>query len=82
MRPSLPASLLRHSLARNTFHQQRAVAAKRFATSSTEGAQQKAQDALASIQKNAGKFFGGVKNFLEPVGERAGQLLGCVYTFT
>jgi len=52
----------------------------RFASSSSsssaEAAQQKAKDALESAQKSAGRLLEGVGNFLEPLGKRAGSLLG------
>ncbi|KAF9522458.1 mitochondrial ATP synthase g subunit-domain-containing protein [Crepidotus variabilis] len=73
---SLPSSLIRHSLTRQAIHRQRASASKRFASSSTENAQQKAQEALASAQKNAGKLWESAQKWLGPLGERAGNLLG------
>ncbi|CAA7265698.1 unnamed protein product [Cyclocybe aegerita] len=70
----LPASTLRHSLTRQTLRQ-RTLASRRFA--STESTtQQKAQDVLAAAQKNASKAFESAKKLLEPLGEKAGQLLG------
>jgi len=78
MRPvAMQASILRHSFARQAFTQQRAVASKRLMSSSTEATQKKAQDALAAAQKNAGKFLDSAKKFLEPLGDKVGQLLGC-----
>ncbi|KAF8992740.1 mitochondrial ATP synthase g subunit-domain-containing protein [Cyathus striatus] len=68
MRSSLPASLLRQSLARNSLRQQR-----RFASSEAE---KKAQDALATAQKTAGNALEGAKKLLEPVGRKLGQMLG------
>ncbi|KAF8956174.1 mitochondrial ATP synthase g subunit-domain-containing protein [Flammula alnicola] len=62
-----------HSLARQVLRQQ---SSKRFASSTTESTQKKAQDALSAAQKNAGKFLESAKKFLEPVGDKAGQLLG------
>uniref|UniRef100_A0A8H8CF21 Uncharacterized protein n=1 Tax=Psilocybe cubensis TaxID=181762 RepID=A0A8H8CF21_PSICU len=72
MRPAVPASLLRHSLAR----QQRSVATKRYASTDSSQAQKKAQETLASVQKNASKFFENAQKFLGPVGEKVGNLLG------
>lgn len=50
----------------------------RFASTnpSTEAAQKKAQDALASAQKYAGQAVDQGKKFLGPLGERLGNLLG------
>lgn len=54
---------------------------KRFASntpgSSTESAQKKAEDALATVQKYAGEAVAAGKRFLGPVGERLGSVLGC-----
>jgi F-type H+-transporting ATPase subunit g len=50
---------------------------RRFASTNTEGAQKKAQDALGSVQKNAEKAWESVKKVLGPVGEKAGNMLGC-----
>ncbi|KAF8149152.1 mitochondrial ATP synthase g subunit-domain-containing protein [Crassisporium funariophilum] len=74
----VPASLLRHSLARAALRQQQRFATShpRFASSTSEATQKKAQDALATAQKTAGQFLEGAKKFLEPVGHRVGQLLG------
>jgi F-type H+-transporting ATPase subunit g len=49
----------------------------RFASSTTETAQKKAQDALGSAQKTAEKLWESSKTFLGPLGERAGTMLGC-----
>lgn len=70
------ATLLRQSLARQFVRQQRLAAQKRFNSTSTENAQQKAQDALAAAQKNAGKVWESAQKFLGPLGEKAGNLLG------
>jgi len=48
----------------------------RFASSTTETAQKKAQDALGSAQKTAEKLWESSKTFLGPLGERAGTMLG------
>ncbi|KDR72148.1 hypothetical protein GALMADRAFT_74382 [Galerina marginata CBS 339.88] len=76
MSTAAPASLLRHSLARRALHSRRSAASKRFASSTTEASQKKAQDALATAQKNASKFYESAKRFLEPAGEKVGNLLG------
>lgn len=77
MRSALPSSLLRHSLTRQAFNKQRASTSKRFA-SSTESGQQKAQDALGVAQKTAEKLWESAQKFLGPLGEKAGNLLGCM----
>ncbi|PPQ69278.1 hypothetical protein CVT25_005935 [Psilocybe cyanescens] len=77
MRPAVPASLFRHSLARQALGQQRSAASKRFASSASESqAQKKAQETFASVQKNAGKFFESAQKFLGPAGDKLGNLLG------
>lgn len=43
---------------------------------STEAAQKKAQDALASAQKYAGEASEAAKKFLGPAGEKAASFLG------
>ncbi|KAH7884877.1 mitochondrial ATP synthase g subunit-domain-containing protein [Phlebopus sp. FC_14] len=48
----------------------------RFASTSAENAQKKAQDVLGSVQKNAEKFWESTKAYLGPLGERAGSALG------
>ncbi|KAJ3512214.1 hypothetical protein NLJ89_g3648 [Agrocybe chaxingu] len=65
----ISAVFARHTL------RQRTLASRRFASTEST-AQQKAQDALAAAQKNAGKAFESAKKLLEPLGEKAGQLLG------
>jgi len=50
----------------------------RFASSTTETAQKKAQDALGSAQKTAEKLWESSKKILGPLGERAGTMLGCM----
>ncbi|KAF9555068.1 hypothetical protein CPC08DRAFT_712321 [Agrocybe pediades] len=72
----MQASILRYSFTRHALGQQRSLASKRLMSSSTEATQKKAQDALAAAQKNAGKFLDGAKKFLEPLGDKVGQLLG------
>ncbi|KAG6831729.1 hypothetical protein H0H87_004280 [Tephrocybe sp. NHM501043] len=73
MRPALPTTLrhtvLRRAAAPNTIR-------ARFASTSTDAAQQKAKDALGSAAQTAGKAWEGAVKFLGPVGERAGNLLG------
>jgi F-type H+-transporting ATPase subunit g len=80
MRVSAAASsFVSRSVARQAFlNQQRAVAGRRFQSSAPE---QKAQDALATAKNYAGKFFEATKKFLGPVGDKAGQLLGCTFIF-
>lgn len=72
MRTTLAASLLRHA------QQARPRLARRFA--SNEATQKKAQETLASAQANAGKAWEGTKKFLEPAGQKIGQMLGCTYS--
>jgi hypothetical protein len=55
----------------------RQSAGRRFASTNTEGAQKKAQDALGSVQKNAEKAWETTKKALGPAGEKAGNMLGC-----
>ncbi|KAF8879538.1 mitochondrial ATP synthase g subunit-domain-containing protein [Gymnopilus junonius] len=76
MRTAVPSSILRHSVARQALHQQRAAASKRLMSSSAESSQKKAQDALSAAQKNAEKVWESTKKFLEPAGEKVGKLLG------
>jgi len=64
----LPASLLRHA------QQVRPRLARRFVSS--EATQKKAQETLASAQANAGKAWESSKKFLEPAGQKLGQMLG------
>ncbi|KZP10460.1 hypothetical protein FIBSPDRAFT_833460 [Athelia psychrophila] len=54
----------------------RQVAGRRFASTSTEAAQKKAQDALGGAQKTAEQVWASAKKFLGPVGEKAGNMLG------
>ncbi|KAG6873533.1 hypothetical protein C0995_014403 [Termitomyces sp. Mi166 len=72
MRPVLPTTL-RHAVLRRSVVQPRGA---RFASTSTEAAQQKAKDALGSAAQNAGKAWEGAVKFLGPVGEKAASLLG------
>ncbi|KAL0945217.1 hypothetical protein HGRIS_000729 [Hohenbuehelia grisea] len=84
MRPVLQAAPLRQFATRPVTRAQRSFtirrAGQRFASSSTnpsvEATQKKAQDALGSLQKNAEKIWGTTKKLLEPVTDKAGQLLG------
>jgi F-type H+-transporting ATPase subunit g len=57
----------------------RQSAGRRYASTNSEGAQKKAQDALGSVQKNAEKAWETAKKALGPVGEKAGNMLGCEY---
>ncbi|KAF7966735.1 hypothetical protein HWV62_37259 [Athelia sp. TMB] len=54
----------------------RQVAGRRFASTSTETAQKKAQDALGGAQKSAEQLWASAKKLLGPVGEKAGNMLG------
>ena len=73
-----PASI-RQSLARLALRRQAIHTSRRF--SSSEARQEKAQDALATVQKLSRKVFENAKKFLEPVGEYSGRLFGCVFIF-
>ena len=73
------SSFIYRSVTRRAFiNQQRAVADRRFQSSTPE---QKAQDALATAKNYASKFFEATKRFLGPVGDKAGQLIGCKFIF-
>ncbi|KAH7929234.1 hypothetical protein BV22DRAFT_1116971 [Leucogyrophana mollusca] len=48
----------------------------RFASTTSENAQKKAQDALGSAQKTAEKLWESAKKVMGPLGERAGAMLG------
>lgn len=74
MRSALASSLFRRSLARQAFKQQPSVASRRFAS---EADQRKQQGAFAVIQQTAGRVWEGTRKFLGPLGEQAGNLLGC-----
>jgi len=52
----------------------RQSAGRRFASTNTEGAQKKAQDALGSVQKNAEKRLGHDKKSIGPGRREGGQL--------
>lgn len=54
---------------------------KRFNSSSSENAK-KAQDALATAQATASRVLEGVQKALGPIGERAGNMLGCACRFS
>ena len=68
MRPAVPSFTLRRSVQRIF---------TRNASSETE---KKAQDVLASAQKQAGQLWESSKKALEPAGQRLGGLLGCKCT--
>ncbi|KAH0588720.1 hypothetical protein J132_06272 [Termitomyces sp. J132] len=70
MRPVLPTTL-RHAVLRRA--QPRGP---RFASTSTEAAQQKAKDTLGNAAQSAGKAWEGAVKFLGPAGEKAASLLG------
>ena len=76
MRSALPSSLFRHSLARQAFKQQPSVASRRFAS---EADQRKQQGAFAFVQQTASRIWDGTRKFLGPLGEQAGNLLGCKF---
>lgn len=75
-----PSARFAQAIRPRRFPQQNA-APRRFASntpgSSTEGAQKKAEDALATAQKYAGEAVAVGKKFLGPVGEKLGNALGC-----
>ncbi|KAF9456840.1 mitochondrial ATP synthase g subunit-domain-containing protein [Collybia nuda] len=78
---SVASSTLRHSLARSALRSKKApFNGTRYTSSnsnaSVEATQKKAQEALASAQQNAGKFWESTKKFLEPAGQKLGQMLG------
>lgn len=77
----MQSSILRQAFARSAFRQRLPQGNTRFASNnaSTEAAQKKAQETLASAQKNAGQFWESTKKFLEPAGQKVGQLLGCEF---
>jgi hypothetical protein len=52
------------------------LAQRRFASSSTEQAQKKAQETLASAQKQAEKAWEAASKYMGPLGERIGSMLG------
>ncbi|TFY66137.1 hypothetical protein EVG20_g4953 [Dentipellis fragilis] len=54
----------------------RAAAQRRFASTSTEAAQKKAQDALGAAQRGAEKAWAQTQKLMGPLGERFGSLLG------
>ena len=69
-----------HSFARQALRQRlpAQTLSKRFNSSTSENAK-KAQDALASAQATAARVLSGVQKALGPVGEKAGNLLGCAF---
>lgn len=74
MRSTLPTAFFRQAAARP--RPPASFTARRFASTSSENAQKKAQDALGVAQKNAEKLWENAKKVLGPLGERAGTLLG------
>lgn len=66
----LAGSVIRRAVQRPAFRQ------RRFQSTSTEQAQKKAQDTLASAQATAEKVWKQVVKMLGPVGESAGRMLG------
>lgn len=80
--PLLPLSSVTRSITMRPFTSTlrpavRQMAGRRFASTNTEAAQKKAQDALSGVQKNAEQIWASAKKFLGPVGEKAGNMLGC-----
>ncbi|KAF8625051.1 hypothetical protein AX15_005581 [Amanita polypyramis BW_CC] len=73
MRPALPSSAVRRSVHSNTLKQRIFT---RNVSSGSESAQKKTQEALSSVQKQAGQFLDSSKKLLEPAGQRLGGLLG------
>ncbi len=71
-----------HSFARQALRQRlpAQTLSKRFNSSTSENAK-KAQDALASAQATAARVLSSVQKALGPVGEKAGNLLGCALFF-
>ncbi|KIJ91747.1 hypothetical protein K443DRAFT_685758 [Laccaria amethystina LaAM-08-1] len=65
------STALRRSLARHS-----AFPNRRLYSSPSESTQKKAQDTLASAQKNASKLWESSKKYLDPLTEKAGQMLG------
>lgn len=74
MRPTLSTSAFRQAARPRRFN---ASTQTRFASTTSENAQKKAQDALGAAQKNMEKLWEITKNSLGPLGERAGSMLGC-----
>jgi hypothetical protein len=70
------STALRRSLARHS-----AFPNRRLYSSPSESTQKKAQDTLASAQKNASKLWESSKKYLDPLTEKAGQMLGCTSFF-
>lgn len=68
----LASAVIRRTAQRPAFRQQ----ARRWNSTSTEQAQKKAQDTLASAQATAEKVWKQVVKMLGPVGDTAGRMLG------
>ena len=60
-------------------HRQTRFASSTPGGNSTEAAQKKAEEALATAQKYAGQAVDAGKKELGPVGEKIGNLLGCTH---
>jgi F-type H+-transporting ATPase subunit g len=71
------STALRRSLARHS-----AFSNRRLYSSPSESTQKKAQDTLTSAQKNASKLWESSKKYLDPLTEKAGQMLGCTSFLT
>jgi len=72
MRSVVSTSIFRQAARPRRFPTQ----SSRFASSTSETAQKKAQDAFGSAQKTAEKLWESSKKFLGPLGDRAGTMLG------
>ena len=68
----LASSVIRRTVQRPVFRQQQ----RRLQSTSSEQAQKKAQDTLASAQATAENVWKQVVKIMGPVGETAGRLLG------
>ncbi|PFH47761.1 hypothetical protein AMATHDRAFT_151348 [Amanita thiersii Skay4041] len=69
MRPTLASTILRRSPPRDALRQ-------RIFTRKASSGPEKAQEALATAQKQASQVWDAVKKFVEPAGQRLGGLLG------
>ncbi|KAG6900722.1 hypothetical protein C0993_003748 [Termitomyces sp. T159_Od127] len=75
MRAVLPTTL-RHAVLRRAAPAPARPQPARFASTSTDAAQQKAKDALGSAAHTAGKAWESAAKLLGPAGEKAASLLG------
>jgi hypothetical protein len=76
--PTSPRKML-HPVARQALRQRLPTNhfSKRLASYTTESTQKKAADALSTAQATALRFLEGAQKALGPLGEKAGNLLGC-----